>query len=214
MEAVFNRINTLLPPFLQPQTMVAKGVNFLLLRNPWAMQRLAAYAGRRLSIEWGAQNFQFVVTEAGLLSAFQGDKQAVEVRLIVPDQPIWALGSQLLQQAPEQFAEQLRIEGDVGFARTLADLAGQLRWDAEADLARFTGDIMAVRMVQAGQGLFQWVQRLAVHVQDNFSEYLGHESEMLTHQRYWIFWETRRQALEAQLDRVEERLDRLESGLI
>src|SRR5690625_7434542 len=106
MEAVFNRINTLLPPFLQPQTMVAKGDNFLLLSNPWAMQRLAAYAGRRLSIASGAQNLQFVVTEAGLLSAFQDDKQADEMRLIVADQPIWALGRQMLQQAPDLVAEQ------------------------------------------------------------------------------------------------------------
>src|SRR5699024_11410031 len=85
----------------------------------------------------------------------------------------------LLEQEPEQFAEQLRIEGDVGFARTLADLAGQLRWDAEADLARFTGDIIAVRITQASQGLLQWIQRLAIHVRDNFAEYLGHESDML-----------------------------------
>ena len=214
MDAVFSRINTLLPPFLRPQAMVARVVNFLLLRNPWAIQRLAAYAGRRLSIEWGAQDFQFVVTEAGLLSAFQGDKQAVEVRLILPDQQLWALGSSLLEQEPEQFAEQLRIEGDVGFARTLADLAGQLRWDAEADLARFTGDIIAVRITQASQGLLQWIQRLAIHVRDNFAEYLGHESDMLTHQSYWVFWETRRQSLEAQLDRVEERLHYLESDSV
>lgn len=214
MDAVFNRINALLPPFLQAQNVVAKGVNFLLLRNPWAVQRLAAYAGRRLSIEWGTQSFQFVVTEAGLLSAFEGDRHSVEVRLIVPEQQFWSLGSALLQQQPEQFAEQLRIEGDVGFARTLADLASQLRWDAEADLARFTGDIAAVRIMQASQGLVQWMQRVAEHIRQNFVEYLGHESEMLTHQSYWVFWEARRQALETQLERVEERLQRLESDSV
>src|SRR5690625_4528293 len=198
MDAVFSRINTLLPPFLRPQGMVPRVVNFLLLRNPWAIQRLAAYAARRLSLEGGAQDPQFAVTEARLLSAFHCDKRAVEVRLLLPDQHVWRLGSSLLEQAPEQFAEQLRIEGDVGLARTLADLAGQLRWDAEADLARFTGDVIAVRIMQTSQGLLQWIQRFAVHVRDNFSEYLGHESDMLTHQSYWGFCETRRQALEAQ----------------
>src|SRR5699024_12364062 len=105
MDAVFSRINTLLPPFLQPQAMVARVVNFLLLRNPWAIQRLTASAGRRLSIEWSAQDFQFVVTEAGLLSAFQGDKQAVEVRFILLDHQLWALGCYLLDQDLELFIE-------------------------------------------------------------------------------------------------------------
>src|SRR5690625_7160997 len=83
MEAVFNRINTLLPPFLQPQTMVARGVNFLLLRNPWAMQRLAAYAGRRPMIEWGQQSFQIVLTAGGLLQPYERRELAVQVSLIV-----------------------------------------------------------------------------------------------------------------------------------
>lgn len=214
MNAVLSRIRALLPPFLQPQAVVAKGVNFLLLRNPWAIRRLIPYVGRCLSIEWGAQYFQFVVTEAGLLAALEGQTQAAEVRLIIAEQQLWSLGSALIQQQPEQFAEQLRIEGDVGFARTLAELAGELRWDVEADVAQFTGDIIAVRMMRAIQGGWWWVQRVAEHVRQNCAEYLGHESELLTHRRYLVVWETRQQALHAQLDRVEERLHRLESDSV
>jgi|SRR5690625_27101 len=214
LDTLFARLTTWLPAGLLPAAMVARGVNFLLLRNPWAMQRLAAYAGRRLVIEWGQQSFQFVLTEGGLLQPYEGGQQAVQVRLIVPRDQWLQMGSSLLQQQPEQFAEQLRIEGDVGFARVLAELAGQLRWDAEADVAQFTGDILAVRIVQGAQGTLRWAQRVATQLQANLGEYLGHESELLTHQDYWSLWQRRQQQLEAQLNQVEARLKRLESHTI
>gem|GEM_PF-1616410 len=206
-----NRLGALLPPAFSLHSAVSRVVNFLLLRSPWAMQRLAAYSGRLVAIEWGTQSFQFEVTQAGLLAPhFQG-RQPANVRLILAGTDWAALGSAVLQQEPGQIAERLRIEGDVGFAKTLAEVAGQLHWDAEADLAQFTGDILAVRLVQALQGSVQWIQQCVHHVRANLAEYLGHESGWLTHQDYATLLNQRQQELEHLLTQAEQRVTRLES---
>jgi len=206
---LFRLVPKWLPPGLAPHAMVTRAINFLLTRNPWAMQRLIPYAHRLLAIEWGKQSFHFAVTEGGLLSAQANRKTPAEVRLIIPREHWPPLGMALLQQKPEQVAEKLRIEGDVGFARTLADIASQMHWDIEADLAQYTGDIIAVRLVQMSQEALLWGHRLAVHLRDNLAEYLGYESQMLTHENEWVIWQSRKQALDAQLARLEQRLNQL-----
>lgn len=213
LSAVFRRFNRWLPPALSPHAMLARGVNFLLMRTPWAMQRLSTYSGHRLAIEWGTQSFQFMLTEGGLLTPYYYGKDAVEVRLILPREDWMALGAAVFQQRPEQVVEKLRIEGDVGLARTLAEVAEQLHWDIEGDLAQFTGDILAVRLVRFSQASVQWVQRAAQHIHDNIAEYLGHDGNMLTHQNYWEFWQMRQRVLSQQLAHLEKRLEKLESDL-
>lgn len=211
--AVFNQLSRWLPPAFGPHALLARGVNFLLTRTPWAMHRLSAYAGHRLSIEWGAQSFQFMLTEGGLLTPYYYGKDAVEVRLILPREDWLQLGAALFQQQPEQVVEKLRIEGDVGLARALAEVAGQLHWDIEGDIAQFTGDIVAVRLLRFSRAGVQWAQRAAQHIHDNIAEYLGHEGGGLTHHNYWEFWQVRQQALTRQLDHLEQRLTQLESDL-
>lgn len=205
------RFGGLIPPALSPHSLVSRVINFLLLRSPWAMRRLAAYAGRLLAIEVGSQSFQFVVTQAGLLAPhFQG-RQTVDVRLVLPTADWPALGAAVLQQQPEHIAEHLRIEGDVGFARALAEIAGQLHWDVEAEVAQFTGDILAVRLVQTFNGSAQWIQQCAQHIRDNIAEYLGHESGWLTHRDYVAFLSQRQQQLEQLLTQAEQRVAHIES---
>src|SRR5690625_7179742 len=83
LDTLFARLTTWLPAGLLPAAMVARGVNFLLLGNPWAMQRLAACAGRRLVIVWGEQGLPLVLPEGGLLQADEGGEQGVHARLIL-----------------------------------------------------------------------------------------------------------------------------------
>lgn len=213
LAAALYQVRRWLPPALGPHAMLARMVNFLLTRTPWAMQRLSAYAGHRLAIEWGNQSFQFLLTDGGLLTPYAYGKDAAEVRLILPREDWLQLGAAVFQQQPEQVVEKLRIEGDVGLARTLAEVAGQLHWDIEADVAQWTGDILAVRLVRFSQASLQWVQRAARHIHDNMAEYLGHEGGGLTHQNYWEFWHHRQQALSSRLADLEKRLHELESGL-
>src|ERR1019366_9853934 len=57
--------------------------------------------------------------------------------------------------------QEVRVSGDIAFAREILFVAQNLRWDIEADLSRVFGDIAAHRMAQAGSNLKRWKHQAA-----------------------------------------------------
>lgn len=124
-------------------------LNRLLSAEPWARQLLQPHAGQRALIEVGGLALRFTVGADGQLQPAGADDTGspdASIRI-----PLEALGK--LADGPEALRSAARIEGNAGFAESLAMLFQHLRPDPAAWLAPWLGDILAQRLVTGAQTL-------------------------------------------------------------
>ena len=137
------------PSFLPPVSRFAAGaINALLGREPWAGERLARHAGKTVRFAWGQQRLSLTIDSDGRVSPAD--------EAIVPDVTLTLRSEKFsLSNLPgggmPDFAEVTHISGDAGLAQVVGDLARDLRWDPEDDLARVMGDIPAARLVSGAR---------------------------------------------------------------
>ncbi|MCL4748031.1 MAG: hypothetical protein KJZ83_21865, partial [Burkholderiaceae bacterium] len=113
--------------------------------------RLRAHAGRtiRIAIDApplpGLPRAELVATidSKGLLRPAEPD---VEPAVTLHLRPSVDAAFELLREGAHGATRHVRVEGDAALATTVGDLARELRWDAEEDLSRVTGDVAAHRI--------------------------------------------------------------------
>ena len=202
-----------LPAFLHPTTLVVRVLNAVLNNEPWAQERLARYAGRSVTITVGEFRLPLSLSYAGTVQLNQaGQEQSADVQLTIPTQRLSEFPAVLNQPQlqPEDVLALVHIEGDAGLANAIAQVVSQLRFDPEAELARFTGDLIAVRAVAAMKQLFTNSKRTLLHMEGNVAEYLGEESGLLVSTDYSSLWDSRFKQLEQCLQSTEQRVAHLE----
>lgn len=130
-------------------------LNHLLADNPAAV-RLRRHAGKTARFEAFPLSFEVSVAEDGSLVA-PAAGTVPDVRLAASP----ALALRLLARDEKALAE-VAITGDAEFGADLAHGLRHLRWDAEEDLSRVFGDVLAHRIVGTGRRMAAW-QRDALH---------------------------------------------------
>lgn len=144
-------------------------LNHLLATNDSAQASLRPHAGRLIGLEArdpGRASAWFSmllwVSPEGFLEPAPNDAGSASVTMTI--RPSLDAGLALLAKGPAGLQPHLRIEGDVLLAAALGDLSRTLRWDAEEDLSRLTGDVIAHRIVglagSAAQALRAMGERL------------------------------------------------------
>jgi len=151
--ALFERI---LPAFntavLERLTLL---LNHVVASEPEATARLKPHAGAALRLSWlpgpawlpQPPGAAWRVTPAGLFELIGDEEPPVEALQMTLD--AWALADWGLAGAVG--APPMDVQGDAGFATTLAWLSQHLRWDIEDDLARVVGDTPARLLGQMGR---------------------------------------------------------------
>ncbi|MCD0506239.1 ubiquinone biosynthesis accessory factor UbiJ, partial [Bordetella petrii] len=128
-----------------PARLLVRALNTLLAREAWARERLARHAGKTVRFAVGGFAGGLAINSEGY--ADQADQAVVpDVTLTVDPAKLNPLRLLPGQERPD-VAEATHIEGEAALARVVADLAANLRWDPEDDLARVVGDIPAARLV-------------------------------------------------------------------
>lgn len=157
------------------QDWVLQAINAMLAREAWARDKLRPHHGKRVLIEANGLSLDFLLTEHGLLQASVETSRPHDVRLTVrPGQ--WAA---LMSTDMAQRMSAVRIDGDAALAQVLAELARDLRWDVEDELASLMGDIPARRLVRGSENLLASLRDSAWRLAQNGSEYLTHEAAVL-----------------------------------
>ncbi len=161
-------------------TPVVAVINHLLSRQPALAAKLATHAGKVAAIDTGVLQLALCVSADGLLqdaneiNVERGVAAAanVTIRINPADLP------QILADMSHAFTY-VNISGDAEFAKTIADVANRLHWDAEEDLAPLVGDIAAVRLVRAGRDAAEVVKTGSRKLVENLAEYLLEENPTL-----------------------------------
>ena len=155
---MFQALSSLMLPAVLDRALLV--LNHVIAAEPAACARLRQHAGRGLRVEWeGAAGalplplpppLALRITPAGLLERAEAEADAAGgLRVVVElPPPHQALLGWLSGERPR-----MHVEGDAQVAADIAWLAENLRWDAEADLARLVGDAPAHELVRWGGAL-------------------------------------------------------------
>lgn len=198
-----------IPSFLAPATVCAGALNKLLQREPWARERLARHAGKTVRFVAGSWVVGFSLQANGLVQA--SDPAIVpDVTLAIPANRLGQLPQVLRSADPDEIAELMHVQGDAGLARVVSDLARELRWDIEDDLAGLVGDVAAVRLLSGAKLLMGGVRQAGKRLAGNVGEYLSEESGVLLSRPAFYEWQQRIQAAQQRLAELERNVVGLE----
>lgn len=147
-------------------------LNHLLAQSDWASQRLRPHAGRVLAVRCAPFAVRLQITPEGWFADAPSESHD-DITITLPaDTPLRLLSGQ------ESVLAAASLQGPADLSETLAFVFRNLRWDAEADLAKLTGDILAFRLILAIQAIFAAQQRAAGNLQANLVEYLVDEQRL------------------------------------
>jgi len=148
-------------------------INHLLTQEAWARDRLARHAGKVALFDGGIAALKLKIAADGMLQAAGvDDAPHVTIRARLADLP-------LIAQNRERAFSYVQIEGDADFANTISQLSQSLRWEVEADLSRWIGDIAAARLVAGARASFDGARSMQRKLAENMAEYFLEENPML-----------------------------------
>ncbi|MBK9595643.1 MAG: hypothetical protein IPO57_09895 [Rhodocyclales bacterium] len=149
---------------------ILQAFNRLLTAAPWARAKLAPFAGKRARLVLGPLPLEFRIAPDGSLESLGTGEPAVEIIL-----PATAPLALLQGQGREAMMREAHITGAADFAEALGFVLRNLDWDAEEDLSRVVGDIVAHRFVRTAGDFAAAQAEAARRLVENIEEYLRYE---------------------------------------
>jgi ubiquinone biosynthesis accessory factor UbiJ len=184
----------------------AAGLNHLLEQQPWAADRLKAFAGQ--CVEFRCPPLPDlrlgILPDGRLRGADARMPSALVVRLKPGALP-------LLLSRNESALKHVEIEGSAELAGTVQYLFRHLTWDYEEDLSRLFGDIVAHRLASGGRVFASWQREAAARLAENLAEYWTEEQPLLARPADTEKFRRQVDALRDDAARLEKRIERLES---
>ena len=150
------------------------GLNHLLTQQPWATERLKAFAGQ--GVEFRCPPFpdlRLRITDGGLLDRAQAEAASALVVKLTPG------ALPFLLARDETARKQVEIEGSADLASAVDYLFRNLTWDVEEDLSRVFGDIVAHRLASGGKAFAAWQREAVLRLAENLVEYWTEEQPLL-----------------------------------
>ena len=151
-------------------------INHLLVRQPVLCHKLRTHSGGVACLEVGAIQLKLAVAADGLFQLAETAEPNVTIRIKPADLP------QVMVNMEKAFSY-VSISGDADFARTISEIANELHWEPEEDLAPFLGDIAAVRITQAARTTLSQAKSGGRKLLENMAEYLLEENPTLLYRQ-------------------------------
>ena len=181
-------------------------INHLLAQEPWARQQLALHAGKLAVIDTGAVAIRLLVDGIGMLeTAPAGAVGNVTIRIKLSDLP-------LILQNRERAFSYVKIEGDAEFANAISQLSKGLRWDAEHDLEKILGPVLATRLVAGARDALDFVRTGQQKLAENVAEYFLEEQPLLIRPANLLDYSAGVTRMRDDVERLAKRLARLEKA--
>jgi ubiquinone biosynthesis protein UbiJ len=195
-----------LPPLPPVVSVVPAAINHLLAKEAWAREKLAKHAGKAAVFDTGALALRLRVTADGFVEqAATEDEASVTIRIKLSDLPA------ILNNREHAFSY-VKLEGDADFANTISQVAENVRWEAEEDLAKLVGDIAAVRIVGRAKSAFNTLRTTQRKLAENAAEYFLEENPMLMRPQAVADFAADVAKLRDDVERLSKRIEKLEGG--
>jgi len=183
---------------------IIAALNHLLSRQPSLRDKLSSHVDKVVRVDARMIQLNLAVASDGLLQVATAEPN-VTIQIQPADLPL------ILSDMDRAFSY-VTINGDADFARTLADVANGLQWDAEEDLAPFVGDMAAVRLVSAARTRANSAKDGTKKLAENLAEYWLEENPMLMYRRDGDCFATEVARLRDDVERLGKRIEHIERG--
>ena len=182
-------------------------VNHLLDAEPWAREKLAPFAGKRVRVKaTPLPNLAFAVGADGKLERAAELEPDLIVTISPADLP-------RLLRGDDTVLRSIAFSGDAELAAALQYLAKHLRWEFEEDLSRVVGDVAAHRIAGTARDFVAWQKDAGQRLGENVAEYLTEEAALLAPPAALARFGRDVADLVDALERLEKRLDRIDAKL-
>jgi ubiquinone biosynthesis protein UbiJ len=186
-----------------PAPPLAPALNHLLRGASWARERLAAHAGKTVRFDVAPLSFALEILANGEVSG--SNAAAATTFTLTP-----ALALRMATTGREAWRE-VATSGDLSLARDVLYIAENLRWDAEEDLSRVFGDILAHRIANAGNAFLRWQRDTANSLVQQAAVYWTEERPLIAARPLVDEFARDVDALRDDVARLEKRLEQLET---
>jgi ubiquinone biosynthesis protein UbiJ len=183
-------------------------INAALKQDPDTCERLADFEQRSIVINIADfKQFVHISFHQQSLQLSHNDDENADL-LISGD----ALALLKLGEHPDNlFSADIRIHGDVQFAKQLQDVLEGFDFDWEQQIANVTGDVIAQPLTYGIKQGLSWLQNTRRSLSLSMSEYLREEAQLLPDKIQIEDYMQAVDRLSADCDRLEARIKRLEN---
>ena len=182
-------------------------INRALSDDPWAMRRLAPFAGASLRIALADKPLlRYSIEPNGLLAAhkvFGDDEPTLSI-----DLPADA-ASRFISHGRHGILKAAKIRGNIDLANAVNDVMDNIRPDPEAFLASKIGDIAAHRAMGFLHELKQGAEQLAIRLKDQFTEHVAEGHSVIVPNDEVTRFMTQVDVLRNDVARLQQRVERL-----
>lgn len=185
-----------------PERSLIGVINHLLSRQPSLRDKLRLHAGKVACFDLSPIQFKLSVATDGLLQP-----AVSESNVTIAIQP--ANVPRMLSNMDRAFSY-VTISGDADFARVISELANELRWDLEEELAPWVGDIAAVRIANAARQFLGTAKSTAQSLAENMAEYWLEENPTLLYRHAGEEFTVEVARLRDDVERLSKRIDIIE----
>lgn len=174
-------------------------LNHVLAQNAWAIERLLPLAGKTFAVQvMPLPTLRFTIQPDGHLADTALATTAEATLSATPDALL-----RYFAVEPRD-ASLIQITGDTPFGAEIGHILAHIRWEAEEDMARLFGDIIAHRMAGLGRNLWTWRKQ-------STRSLARAASEFFTEERPWVAKRAHLEQFAREVSLVREATDRLES---
>jgi len=185
-----------------PERSLISVINHLLSRQPSLRDKLRPHAGKVACLDVSLTQFKLSVATDGLLQP-----AVSEPNVTIAIQP--ANIPRILSDIDRAFSY-VTISGDADFARVISELANELRWDLEEELAPWVGDIAAVRIANAARQFLGTAKSTAQNLAENMAEYWLEENPTLLYRHAGDDFAAEVARLRDDVERMSKRIEQIE----
>ncbi|MBK6972406.1 MAG: hypothetical protein IPH26_05415 [Sterolibacteriaceae bacterium] len=181
-------------------------LNHVLGQAAWAREKLRPHAGRVALLSSPPLALRLSIEPDGHFAEAAADSPAdAEIAL-----PTGAVSRAL--QGFDAVSRHVSVSGNAEFAETLGFVLRNLRWDAEEDLSKVFGDIVARRMAMGFAQFASWQRNAARNFAETTADYLAEERQVLLRPGLVAEFASDVDTLRDDLARLEKRLEKLEAN--
>lgn len=183
------------------------GLNQLLRREAWALEKLAPFAGEIVEIQFAPlPPLRLEIVEGGQVRV--ADAEAPATLTIAAKPGILAA----LPKGEEHLMRAVDISGNARLATEILALLRYLRWDVEEDLSRVFGDVLAHRLVGTAREFAAWQAEAGGRLAENIMEYAIEERRFIVSRAEFQEFADGVAKLRDDLARLEQRILRQQDG--
>ncbi|WP_273150708.1 ubiquinone biosynthesis accessory factor UbiJ [Methylophaga thiooxydans] len=183
-------------------------INAALKQDPDTCARLSAFEQRSIVVNIDdLKQFVHITFHASTLQLSHNDEETADLLISGNAFALLKLG----EHPDNLFSSDIRIHGDVQFAKQLQDVLDGFDFDWEQQLSRVTGDVIAQPLAYGIKQGFSWLRDTNRSLQMTTSEYLREEAQLLPDKIQIDDYMQAVDRLRADCDRLEARIKRLET---